>query len=64
MAAKCDACGITFATEAELREHGKRHAAGESHHEGHGHPDYSCGCGASFHSEVELKRHAAQAHGM
>lgn len=59
----CSACGATFPTEAEMRQHGSTAhpmpAAPPSH------ASFDCkGCGTHFHTEAELKQHAAHAHPM
>ena len=56
----CPACGMTFASEAELRQHGAVHSAPKAPSAPQG---PSCPvCGASFGSPEELKAHAQQAH--
>ncbi len=51
---------MKFRTEAELQEHGKMHMQPMPAHR-----DFACQvCGASFHSETELKQHGARVHGM
>lgn len=59
----CAACGASFATEAELKQHGAMHQSAPSSAESP--PSFACkACGASFGSETELKAHGAQAHRM
>ncbi len=58
---ECQACGMKFASEAELRQHGAVHmgpkpAAPKA---------LSCAaCGISFRNEDEMKAHGRQRHGM
>ncbi len=55
---KCPACGATFATESELKEHGKNHMSATPQ-------QFKCpACGASFASQQELMEHKAKAHPM
>ncbi|HII41064.1 MAG TPA: hypothetical protein HA326_07620 [Thermoplasmata archaeon] len=58
---ECQACGMKFNSEAELRQHGAVHMAPK--------PAVPQGpscpaCGVSFRSQDELKAHAQQHHGM
>ena len=58
---ECQACGMKFASEAELRQHGAVHMAPKpAAPQGPSCP----ACGASFGSAEELKAHGRQAHGM
>ncbi len=55
----CPACGATFSTEAELKEHGKMHMASKPAQQ------FKCSaCGASFSTQQELMDHKAKAHPM
>lgn len=56
----CQACGMKFGSEAELRQHGAVHMASK--------PSAPAGpscpaCGARFAGQDELRSHAAQSHG-
>lgn len=49
---KCEACGATFNSEAELERHNRT-----------AHSQYKCeACGATFNSESELEAHNRTAH--
>lgn len=58
---ECPACGVKFASEAELRQHGAVHASKPA-----AAPQKpSCPvCGVAFNSPEELKAHGQQAHQM
>ena len=56
---ECPACGATFATESELREHGKVHLSSKPEQQ------FKCpACGATFATQQELREHNAKAHPM
>jgi DNA-directed RNA polymerase subunit RPC12/RpoP len=49
---KCEACGATFDTKAELEQHNRMT-----------HSQYTCeACGQTFNSEAELEAHNRQMH--
>ncbi len=59
---ECPACGMKFASEAELRQHGAVHAASKP---AAAPPRPACPvCGMAFNSPEELKAHGQQAHKM
>lgn len=59
---ECPACGMKFASEAELRQHGAVHMAPKAPAAPRG---PSCPvCGMSFRSPEEQKAHGQQAHKM
>lgn len=59
----CPACGAAFPTEAAQREHGSK--AHPMPGAPHSHADFDRKqCGGHFHSDADLKAHAAQAHRM
>lgn len=56
---ECRACGLTFDTADELKEHGGAHVREDRS----GHTHLMCGaCGASFHTPDELKEHGRRYH--
>lgn len=59
----CKACGASFATEAELKQHGAAHMGGAAAPASA--PSFECkACGAHFPSEAELTQHGQQMHRM
>lgn len=62
----CEGCGMKYATQRELSEHGKMHMASPIASPSRGSSGkFTCGgCGAPFGSEADLKSHAAQMHRM
>lgn len=60
MALTCSACGMSFGSERELKEHDKMHMGGSAARQ-----EFRCNaCGGDFQSEADLKAHSAKAHRM
>ncbi len=62
---KCEACGMSFKTEAELMEHNKTMHPVSQPSTASGTNQFKCAtCGMTFATQAELMEHSKKAHPM
>ena len=61
---KCEACGKTFATKEDLKEHGKAHMSSAALPPSAQEEFYCQACGKKFKTKEELAEHGREAHPM